>query len=133
MDPAGAQTIALKVRSYELDSLGHVNNAVYSNYMEHGRLEYFRHMGFDLKNHFSRGLWFVLSESRIRYRQPAFFEDLLKMTTNLTIRKIRLIFHQEIRRGDTLIAEGENIIITLNDRQRPIVPPAEILKWCGQS
>lgn len=133
MDPARAQTIQFKVRSYELDSLGHVNNAVYSNYMEYGRIEYFRFIGFDLKNHFSRGLWFVLAESRIRYRRPAFFDDCLEMTTGLILKKIRLVFWQEIRKGEEIIAEGENVIVTLNEHQRPILPPSEIQKWCGQS
>jgi acyl-CoA thioesterase FadM len=32
--------IKIKVCSYEIDVLGHANNAVYFNYHEHARVEY---------------------------------------------------------------------------------------------
>ena len=34
------QTIEVEVRSYELDSYNHVNNAVYLNYLEYARMEF---------------------------------------------------------------------------------------------
>ncbi len=38
-------TAVLRVRSYELDSFGHVNNAVYLQYLEYARCEYMRQAG----------------------------------------------------------------------------------------
>jgi len=34
--------LAVEARSYELDPYGHLNNAVYINWLEHGRLGYLR-------------------------------------------------------------------------------------------
>lgn len=39
-------TCSVPVRSYELDSFGHVNHAVYLNYFEHARFETLRSGGF---------------------------------------------------------------------------------------
>lgn len=38
-------TTRLNVRSYELDSFGHVNNATYLNYLEYARGDYLRQRG----------------------------------------------------------------------------------------
>ena len=38
-------TFETEVRSYELDPYGHVNNAVYVNWLEHGRLVWLRDRG----------------------------------------------------------------------------------------
>ena len=39
----------LKVRSYECDSYNHVNNSVYLNYLEYGRMEYLHSINFSFK------------------------------------------------------------------------------------
>ena len=38
---------SLRVRSYELDIYGHVNNAVYMNWLEHGRSQLLQDKGFN--------------------------------------------------------------------------------------
>ena len=35
-------TVPVEARSYELDPYGHLNNAVYVNWLEHGRLAFLR-------------------------------------------------------------------------------------------
>jgi len=69
------------VRLYELDSNGHVNNAVYLNYVEQVALEHVEAMGFGRDwyrtNH---GGWFV-REHHATYYGPATFGDYLLLTT----------------------------------------------------
>ncbi|MGB3204291.1 MAG: hypothetical protein WBB28_04820 [Crinalium sp.] len=38
----------IKVRHYELDTLGHVNNAVYQNYLEQAAIEHMEYLEFSL-------------------------------------------------------------------------------------
>lgn len=38
-------SVRIAVRNYELDTLGHVNQAVYHSYAEHGRVQLFRAAG----------------------------------------------------------------------------------------
>ena len=46
--PTGCRlyTMPLRVRKYEMDALGHVNNAVYLNYMEQAATEHAEALGF---------------------------------------------------------------------------------------
>ena len=69
------------VRLYELDSNGHVNNAVYLNYVEQVALEHVEAMGFGRDWYrANRGGWFV-REHHATYYQPATFGDYLLLTT----------------------------------------------------
>ena len=40
-----SHTVVVEARSYELDPYGHVNNAVFVNWLEHGRLSWLRERG----------------------------------------------------------------------------------------
>ena len=69
------------VRLYELDSNGHVNNAVYLNYVEQVALEHVEAMGFGRDWYqANRGGWFV-REHHATYYRPATFGDYLLLTT----------------------------------------------------
>ena len=48
-------TTYVEVRTYELDSYNHVNNAVYLNYLEHARMDFLKAIGFDYKGLFAEG------------------------------------------------------------------------------
>jgi len=124
-------TITLQVRSYELDSLGHLNNAVYMHYFEHARILFYRHIGFDLKEFFGSGRSMVLAESRVKFRKPAFIDESIKIKTILRVEKIRLNFEQTIRRGEDVIATALSTIVALDLKGRPDKPPADLLRLIG--
>ena len=48
-------TTPLKVRTYECDGYNHVNNAVYLNYLETGRMDYLMQIGFKYKEMVEQG------------------------------------------------------------------------------
>ncbi|MBL8019009.1 MAG: acyl-CoA thioesterase [Leptospirales bacterium] len=122
------KTFALQVRSYEIDSLGHVNNAVYMNYFELARIEYFKQIGFELRAMFKTGYTFVLAESHVKFRLPSFIDETLMIESELKIEKIRLRFEQTIRRESAIVATGANILVTLDTRGRPCAPPANLVE-----
>lgn len=121
-------SVEFRVRSYELDSLGHVNNAVYMNYFEHARIRFFAELGFALREYFVSGNVMVLAESQVKFRRPAFMDDLIRVDTVLRIEKVRMIFDQTIRRGEEVIATGMNTIVALDARGRPCLPPDELIR-----
>jgi acyl-CoA thioester hydrolase len=60
-------SVRIAVRSYELDALGHVNQAVYHSYAEHARIEMMRAAGLPVDLMVAEGAVPVLLASQIRY------------------------------------------------------------------
>lgn len=61
--------VTITVRSYELDSLGHVNQAVYHQYAEHGRMEMIAAAGFDGTAVEGKRIGPIALEATIHYRR----------------------------------------------------------------
>ena len=73
-----ARTYALKVRFHECDMYGHVNHAVYLQYLESARVELLVRIGLPIAELSSRGLYLVIRRVDISYRTPAFLGDHLE-------------------------------------------------------
>lgn len=70
----------LKVRGYELDSFGHVNNAVYLQYAEEAKWSFFAQSGaLDVIK--KRGLFPVVMENNIRYIHELKLHDDVRIET----------------------------------------------------
>jgi YbgC/YbaW family acyl-CoA thioester hydrolase len=67
----------LKVRSYDLDSYGHVNNAVYLNYLEEARCDYLEQLGLSFSNFHEWKTFAIVVSAEIVYKSPAKFNDVL--------------------------------------------------------
>jgi acyl-CoA thioester hydrolase len=65
----GTVSIRLEVRPYELDALGHANQAVYHSYAELARVEFLRSAGGSWEEMLQAGVGPVLLESRCRYER----------------------------------------------------------------
>lgn len=64
-----------RVKSYELDSFGHVNNAVYLNLFEGARNEYMLQRGLSFTDFSIWKAHPIVAEAWVRYRRPAFVDD----------------------------------------------------------
>lgn len=67
----------VEVRTYELDSYGHVNNAVYLNYFEYTRMKYLEAIGFDYKGLLAEGYYLYVTKTHINYKHSVFLGDRL--------------------------------------------------------
>lgn len=65
----------VRVRTYELDSFGHVNNSVYLNYLEEARSEFLKQVGLSFHDFARFGVQLVITESYVRYVSPARYGD----------------------------------------------------------
>ena len=114
----------LTVRPYECDSYGHVNHAVYVNYLEHARMQFLHAAGFDYKGLIQDGFFTVITRLDISYRAPAYADDELAIETEaVDVRRIGGTFHQTIRRGDVVVAEADVHWCVVNADGRPARPP----------
>lgn len=89
----------LKVRDYECDAQGHVNNANYQHYFEVTRHEFLEQVGLNFFQLHLQGIDAVVSRVEIRYKAPLHGMDTFKCTvTKIERSGLKYIFHQEIIR-----------------------------------
>jgi acyl-CoA thioester hydrolase len=94
-------TARWRVRSYELDSNGHVNNSVYLAYVEEVAVLHAEALGFGKAWTTQQGGAWVVRKHEIEYHQPALFGDELELTTSVvTMRGARGVRKTAINRID---------------------------------
>lgn len=71
----------VEVRSYELDSFGHANHAVYLNWLEFGRFEALRAAGFPYAQIRARGWGIYVVRLEIDYLREARLGERLRVST----------------------------------------------------
>ncbi len=124
-------TIHFQVRSYECDSYGHVNNAVYLNYLEFARMSALHEKGFTLDNMKERGYLVVVRRIEIDYKYPLVSNDEVTIKTFTSeARKSSGTFTQQIMqsRNNRLSAEAKVTWVFINLKGQPIPIPQEILE-----
>ena len=86
----------MKVRDYEVDSEGIVNNAIYLHYLEHTRHEFCEWAGMTFRSMHERGIDPVLSKVEIEYKTPLGLGESFTSCLNISREGARFIFHQDI-------------------------------------
>ena len=95
----------VKVRFYELDPYNHLNHAAYIQYFEVGRVELLEELGFGLATMKERGFHLVVTEIHTRFLASAGPHDELVIETGVEqVRRVTSRWHQQLRRGDDLLA-----------------------------
>lgn len=91
----------MKIRVYyhDTDCGGVVYYANYLLYMEEARTEFFEERGLSLKSLAESQTLFVVIRQEIDYKAPAFYGDILELTTKVTnISHLKIIFFHEIKK-----------------------------------
>ncbi|MDR0421463.1 MAG: acyl-CoA thioesterase [Proteiniphilum sp.] len=89
----------MKVRDYECDTQGHVNNANYQHYFEVTRHEMLEKAGLSFHELHLQGIDAVVSRVEIRYKAPLIGMEAFECSV-LRIERtgVKYVFHQEIVR-----------------------------------
>ncbi len=74
-------TVRWPIRQYELDVLGHVNNAVYLNWAEQVAIEQVEALGFGREWSLAHGGAWVVREHHVTYHRPVGYGDVVLVTT----------------------------------------------------
>lgn len=86
----------IKVRDYEVDSEGIVNNANYLHYLEHTRHEFCEAAGLSFRQMHAEGLDPVVSRIEVRYIRPLGLGDSMISKIALARRGPVFVFTQDI-------------------------------------
>lgn len=108
------------------DAGGVVFHGDYLNFMEAGRAEMLRELGFEVGELARRDrVLFVVHELRIVYHKPGRLGDLLQVATrDLRIGGARLVLEQLVKRGQELLASAEVTLASVDaDSQKPVPLP----------
>ncbi|WP_024467165.1 acyl-CoA thioesterase [Treponema pedis] len=122
-------TSYVEVRSYELDSYNHVNNAVYLNYLEHARMEFLHAIGFDYVGLFDEGYMLYVSRIDIKYKYSAkLYERLSIECTPLKLGKLSGSFSQVIKNEQGIVCvEAEVTWACVDKNGKPSKVPEKYL------
>jgi acyl-CoA thioester hydrolase len=90
--------LEFKVRDYECDLQGIVNNSVYQNYLEHARHEFLLSIGLDFNELFKRGVVAVVARAELAYKSPLRSGDSFVVKIRVEHMGVKYIFHQDIYR-----------------------------------
>jgi len=126
-------TESFKVRDYECDLQGIVNNAIYQNYLEHTRHEFLLQQGIDFSELTREGIHLVVVRAEIDYKVPLTSGDHFYVGLNVHMRdRIRIVFEQNIHRkvDDRLCIAARITGTSLNRKGRPAAMPDLVNKIC---
>jgi acyl-CoA thioester hydrolase len=122
--------LEFKVRDYECDIQGIVNNSVYQNYLEHTRHEFLESKNVSFAELHKQGVDPVVARIEMAYKTPLAPGD--EFVCKLFVKKdgIKYVFHQDIfRKSDNklcLKAKVEACVI-VNGRIAPSHPVLDTL------
>ncbi len=105
----------MKVRDYELDAQGIVNNANYQHYYEVTRHEFLESCGVSFMEVHNQGIDPIVSSITIKYKNSLVGSDEFICTINLEKKGIRYYFNQQIIRlsDNALCSEARVEVVCL--------------------
>lgn len=108
----------LKVRDYEVDSQGIVNNANYLHYLEHTRHEFCQERGVSFRDMQRQGIDPVVSKIEISYLTPLRLAETMTSCLWMERKGARFVFHQDIfnARGKQVVKALVSIVALENGR-----------------
>lgn len=112
----------IRVRYAETDKMGIVHHSNYLIWFEAGRSDLCRARGFSYKEmEENDNALMVVAESYVRYKSPAYYEDILivrSRVAEIRSRSIRFIYEIFRPADGTLLAEGETLHLVTDQSKK---------------
>lgn len=113
----------MKVRDYELDAQGIVNNANYQHYYEVARHEFLESCGVSFIEMHNRGIDAIVSSITIKYKRSLLGSEEFICKLNLEKKGIRYYFNQEIYRiSDNVLCSEARVEVVCLKNGKPAKP-----------
>lgn len=122
--------LELKVRDYECDIQGVVNNSVYQNYLEHTRHEFLEENNISFSELHNRGIDAMVSSIEIAYKTPLRPGESFISKLFVTKEGVRYVFHQVIHRkadNKLVIKAKVHAVVVIDGKLASLLPEFEEL------
>jgi len=123
-EPLAVGETTIRVRYAEADRMGLLHHAQYLVYLEQARTELLRAQGLTYRDLEDQGYLLVLTKIEVRYRRPAFYDDLLTIRTFVVrTTAVRIDHRYEVMRNGELLAEATTTLACVDREGRPQALP----------
>ena len=121
----------LRTRYAETDQMGVVYYGNYPQYLELGRVEWLRSIGFTYKAMEEEGIMMPVVSLQMQYKKPALYDELITIRTKLKeLPSTKIEFDYEIlnEKGE-LLSTANTVLVFVDARTfRPVRCPEKVLK-----
>jgi acyl-CoA thioester hydrolase len=125
--PLATHEMEFRVRYAEVDQMGVVHHSRYAEYFEMGRTELIRSQGVAYRDLEAAGVLIVVVRLEVQFRQPARYDDVLRLVTALQrVTTARIDHSYALYRAadNVLLAEGRSTLASV-DRNGELQPLPE--------
>jgi len=120
-----------RVRHYECDKYGHLNNVNYVRYMQEAALDASSTVGWTVERYQEIGCQWLIRETNIEYLQPLLWNDEVRITTYvIDFRRVQSRRHYEFHRvsdGELVARADTNWVFLNTETLRPTTIPDEMV------
>lgn len=121
-------TYAPEIRFADIDSMGHVNNAVYLTYFEQARMNYFRELMADKWDWKGEGV--MLGRNEVDYLKPIFLHDDINIEVwcdGVGNKSFVMNYRFVNAQSGEITTQGKSILVCFDHNQNSSIPVPE--KW----
>jgi acyl-CoA thioester hydrolase len=121
----------IRVRYAETDQMGYCYYGNYASYFEVARVEALRQRGISYKELEQNGILLPVKKLEITYHQPAKYDDLLEIRTQIVqLEGVRIAFtYKTYNEAGVLLNEAYTLLVFVSaETQKPMAIPTTILE-----
>lgn len=122
--------ISFRIRYAETDQMGVVYHGNYAQYLEMGRVEWLRSLGYSYKSMEESGVMLPVISLQVKFKKPAVYDDLITVETRLKkMPSVRIEFDFIIyNESKEVLVEATTVLVFMDMKtKKPIKCPDYLL------
>lgn len=124
-------SVEIPVRFRDVDGMGHVNNAVFSTYLETARIHYWERLDPDVRGGDLSRVTMILARAEIDFRDQIAYGETVRVLARcprIGTKSFDLEYRIESADGSRLYAQARTVQVAYDYRERKTVPVSDDLR-----